>query len=142
MARATDENAACRDLVRDSHRSSLIMAIPLQITFRGLPQSDAIEAKIMKHAEKLERFQERISRCKVVVDAPHRHHVQGNVYSVKVDLRLPQGELVVSRESAADPSHENLHVAIRDAFTALARQLEHGADHHGRSRETVREPAI
>jgi ribosomal subunit interface protein len=112
------------------------MAIPVQITFRGLPQSDAIEANIMKHAERLERFQERVSKCRVVVDAPHRHHVQGNTYSVKVDLRLPHGELVVSRDSDADHTHENLYVAIRDAFAALARQLEHGD--HGRTRDTVR----
>jgi ribosomal subunit interface protein len=114
------------------------MAIPVQITFRGLPHSDAIEANILKHAEKLERFQERISRCKVVVDEPHRHHAQGNVYSVKVDLRLPHGELAVSRDSAADHSHENLYVAIRDAFSALTRQLEHTVDHPARSRESVR----
>ena len=36
------------------------MKIPLQITFRGIPHSDAVEAKIREKADKLEKFSLRI----------------------------------------------------------------------------------
>jgi ribosome-associated translation inhibitor RaiA len=102
------------------------MAIPVQITFRGLPHSAAIAADIEGYAHKLERLGSRISRCKVVVEAPHQHQHQGRMYAVRVDLRMPRGEFAASRNSDADHSHEDLHVAVRDAFVALERQLTRG----------------
>jgi ribosomal subunit interface protein len=103
------------------------MAIPVQITFRGLPHSSAIEADIQSYADKLERHRARITRCKVVVETPHHHHSQGRMFAVRVDLRLPRGEIAASRGSDADHSHEDVHVAVRDAFVALERQLTRGA---------------
>lgn len=50
------------------------MAYPLQITFRNMAPSAAIEASIREKAAKLEVFYERIMSCRVIVEAPHRHH--------------------------------------------------------------------
>lgn len=111
------------------------MQIPLQITFRGLPPSDAIEARIRERARKLERFHDRITSCRVVVEAAHRHHHKGNLYNVTVDLTVPGGELVVSREPHERESHQDVYVSVRDAFDAAARQLE---DHLGRQRGKVK----
>ena len=49
------------------------------------------------------------------------------MFAVRVDLRLPRGEIAASRGSDADHSHEDVHVAVRDAFVALERQLTRGA---------------
>lgn len=111
------------------------MQIPLQITFRGLPPSDAIEAKVRDRARKLERFHDRITSCRVVVAAAHRHHHKGNLYNVKVDLTVPGGELIASREPPERDSHQDLYVALRDAFDAAARRLE---DHLRRQRGMVK----
>ena len=49
------------------------MKIPLQITFRGIPHSDAVEARIREKAAKLERFSSDIISCRVAVEAEHHH---------------------------------------------------------------------
>ncbi len=100
------------------------MQIPLQITFHDLPPSDAIEAQIRQKVKKLNRFYDRIISCRVVVEAPHRHHHQGNIYHVRIDLTVPQGELVINRNSSRNHAHEDLYVAIRDAFAAAQRRLK------------------
>ena len=100
------------------------MQLPLQITFRGMEPSDAIDVNIRKKAEELERFTEHITGCRVIVEAPHKHHLKGMLYSVKVDITLPGKEIVVSRHPDEHHAHEDVYVAIRDAFNAAGRQLE------------------
>jgi ribosomal subunit interface protein len=107
------------------------MKLPLQITFRNMPPSPAIEAAVRKKADRLDRFSKHIMACRVVVEAPHRRHHQGKQYHVRIDLTVPGGELAVSREPALHQAHEDVYVAIRDAFDAAARQLE---DHTRRQR--------
>ncbi|HZP42154.1 MAG TPA: HPF/RaiA family ribosome-associated protein [Candidatus Binatia bacterium] len=100
------------------------MQIPLQVTFRNMPRSPAVEAAVRERADKLEEFHGRVTGCRVVIEAPHRRHRQGTLYHVRVDLTVPGREIVVSREPAAHHAHEDVYVAIRDAFDAARRQLE------------------
>ena len=100
------------------------MQLPLQVTFRDMPRSDAVEAKIRERAEKLDKFYDSIMSCRVVVEAPHAHHHQGRLYHVRIDLTVPHGELVVSKDKHDDRTHEDVYVAIRDAFDAAQRQLK------------------
>ena len=48
------------------------MQIPLQITFRGMQSSPAVDAAIRDKAGKLEHFHPRILSCRVVVEQPDR----------------------------------------------------------------------
>ncbi|WP_333878454.1 HPF/RaiA family ribosome-associated protein [Methylobacter sp.] len=100
------------------------MQIPLQITFRGIPHSDAVEAKIRDKASKLDKFHSHIMSCRVAVEAEHQRHHQGNQYHIRIDITTPHKELVTSREHHDKQAHEDIYVAIRDAFNAAARQLE------------------
>lgn len=100
------------------------MKIPLQITFKNLDRSDAVEARIREKAENLERFAGDIMRCHVVVEAPHKHHHQGNLYHVSIDITLSGGEVVANRRPDEHQAHEDVYVAIRDAFDNARRQLE------------------
>jgi len=88
------------------------MELSLQITFRDIPPSKAIEAKIRQQAEKLNRFYQRIISCRVTIEVPHQHQRQGKIYHVRIDLTVPQGELVINRHPSQHQSHENLYVAI------------------------------
>ncbi len=106
------------------------MQRPLQVTFRDFPPSDAITASIRKHADKLDLVYDRIMSCRVVVEAPHRHHHKGNLYQVRIALTVPHKELVVNREPPAHQAYEDLYVAIRDAFAAAQRQLRAYAQRH------------
>ncbi len=95
------------------------MKLPLQITARNIVLTEAIEAVVRKKARKLERFYDGIMSCRVVVEAPHRHHNKGVLYNASIDITIPGSEVVVKREP-----HEDLYVAIRDAFEAARRQLQ------------------
>jgi ribosomal subunit interface protein len=95
------------------------MKIPLQITVRNLSLSEAAEKDIRDKVEGLNSFNGQIISCRVVVDAPHRHHHKGVLYSLRIDLKIPGKEFVITREE-----HEDVYVAIRDAFDAVQRRLE------------------
>ncbi len=100
------------------------MKLPLQIVFRNMESSDFIEARVRERAEKLDHFCKDIMSCRVVVEAQHKHHYKGNLYHVRVDVKIPNAELVASRDPARHQAHEDVYVAIRDAFDAIRRQLE------------------
>lgn len=100
------------------------MTIPVQVTFKGMDASPALEARIREKAARLERFADRIRRCHVTVEAPHRHHRQGQLYRARIEVVVPRGDIVVTRESPQDHAHEDASVAVRDAFDAAVRQLE------------------
>lgn len=100
------------------------MKLPVEIVFKNLDPSAAIEAKIRERAEKLGVFYDQIMSCRVVVEAPHKHHHTGKLYRILIDLTVPDDELIVSRTPDLNHAHEDLYVAIRDAFDAMRRQLE------------------
>lgn len=100
------------------------MQVPTQITFRGMEHSDFVEAAVRKQAARLERFYGRLTACHVTVEAPHHHQRTGNVYRVRIELMVPGSQVVVAREPGNNHAHEDVYVAIRDAFDAATRQLE------------------
>jgi ribosomal subunit interface protein len=95
------------------------MQIPLQISLHGIARSNALYNAIQEKADKLERYYDRIMSCRVVLELAGRHKRKGKRFSVRIDLKVPGGELVVTREH-----DEDLQVALRAAFDAARRQLE------------------
>ena len=124
------------------------MEIPLHITFRNMPRSQAIEDNVREKVSKLECFYDRIMSCRVIVEAPHRHHRKGKAYEVRIDLTVPGDELVINHspkrlkaaesrlaegpeatliethEPSKHAAHADVYVAIRDAFNAAGRKLQ------------------
>ena len=102
------------------------MQIPLDISFRNMDPSPAVETRIREKTAKLEeRFQDHMIGCTVVVEAPHRHQHKGKLYSVHIDISVPgKDHLIVDRAKPLDHAHEDVYVAVRDAFNAATRQLE------------------
>ncbi|MBI1422397.1 MAG: 30S ribosomal protein S30 [Gammaproteobacteria bacterium] len=108
------------------------MQIPLQITYRDMPPSEAVDASIRERAQKLEIFADNITSCRVVIEAPHKHHHKGQLFSIHIDITLPGHEIAVSRQPDKNHAHEDIYVAIRDAFDAARRQLEdYNRRYHG-----------
>ncbi|HXW60773.1 MAG TPA: ribosome-associated translation inhibitor RaiA, partial [Myxococcota bacterium] len=95
------------------------MMLPIQISIRNLPPSPAIEDAIRKKAQKLEQFYDRMTSCRVIVDISQKHKHKGKLYEVHIDITVPGKELVVTHKK-----NEDVYIAIRDAFSALTRQLE------------------
>lgn len=92
---------------------------PIQVTFRDLPYSQAVENDVYGYAEKLKLYFDRMIACSVVLTISQNHKHQGKLYNVRINVSAPGKEIVVTRQE-----DEDLHVAIRDAFNALTRQVD------------------
>lgn len=118
------------------------MIRPLQITFRNMQPSAAVAARVRAEAAKLDRYCTRITSCRVIIEAPHRHHKWGESFHVSINIDVPRSEIVVRHEpkqrraiaqsgatkwvkhfEVHGPS-KDIYVTIRDAFGAARRQLE------------------
>jgi ribosome-associated translation inhibitor RaiA len=118
------------------------MISPLQITFRHMKASEAVAARIRAEALKLDRYYGRITSCRVVVEAPHRHHRRGGACQIRINLGLPCEEIVIRHapgphKAVADTEgikpakrfesevvYEDIYAGVRDAFNAARRRLE------------------
>ena len=96
------------------------MQVPLEIVFHNVDRSAAVEAAVRERAAKLEEFAENITSCRVTVESPHKHHQQGNLYTVRVDLRFPGGEAVANRSPSEKHAHEDVYVAVHSLFIGSA----------------------
>jgi ribosome-associated translation inhibitor RaiA len=139
------------------------MQLPVQITYRNMEPSDAVTARIEAEAAKLDTFFDRITSCRVMVEAPHRHHKWGELFHIRIELGVPGTELVVSHEPTTratlsqeeeavlkkhieiHPEHKDVYVAVRDAFTSARRRLQSYVNrlrgevkHHERAEDTAR----
>jgi ribosome-associated translation inhibitor RaiA len=92
------------------------MKVPLQITFRAVPRSDAIVNRIMHHVAKLEAHCDSIVSCHVTIDAPHRQKAHGRHYAVRIAIGVPGRELVVSRDPAERREREDAYTSVDEAF--------------------------
>ena len=107
------------------------MQIPVQISFHGIDKSEAVETRIREKVTKLEQFFDRITACRVVVERHHRSHshlkVNDQPFHVSIVVDVPGEELVVKRDPK-DPGilkdHEDLNIAVRDAFSTMQRRLK------------------
>jgi ribosomal subunit interface protein len=101
-----------------------VMDIPLQISFRNMDRSETVEAKVRERAARLENYFNHISSCRVVIEAPERRQRKGKLYHVRIEIGVPGTELVANRHPKDKHAHEDVYVAVRDAFDAARRQLE------------------
>lgn len=90
-----------------------------EIVFSHLPRSQALEAAIHRRVEHLSQFCPDLHTCRVVVEPVQRHTHQGRPFEVRLDVTLKGQELVANRSR-----HEDVYVALRDAFGGMTRQLE------------------
>lgn len=101
------------------------MQTPVEIVFHKLDRSEAVEARVRERVDRLERYHPRITSCHVYVEASHRSPQQKSLeYQVRLEVRVPGTELAVSSRPGDVNTHNDVYVAIRDAFQAMERQLK------------------
>ncbi|MXY90676.1 MAG: ribosome-associated translation inhibitor RaiA [Gammaproteobacteria bacterium] len=116
--------ASAAGRLRPSNQGARFMNNEFQIFFHNIDQTEALQEAVRKRIAKLERYCERIISGRVVLDSPHNHRHKGKVYSVGLEIHTPQKEVRVNQEQHDNHAHEDLYVAIRDAFNAAERQLK------------------
>lgn len=104
------------------------MQLPVQITARDFPISAAILSQIRKRADKLNQFYNRINSCRIVLEMLQKHKRQGKLFNIRINVTVPGKEFVATHKNDQD-----LYIAVREAFSAITRQLEeHCRKRHGR----------
>ncbi len=115
-----------------------MMTRPVQISFRNMSVSPALEEEIRTRAAWLESFHPGIVGCRVLLEIPHRHRRRGRPLHVRIYMSLPGEDVVVNHEPTPnavlppalhkgdelDGRHKDAHVAIHEAFDAARRRLE------------------
>jgi ribosome-associated translation inhibitor RaiA len=117
------------------------MKLPVQITFRNMKSSEAIEMTIRKRIDKLETYYDQIMGCRVLVEVPNRHHLKGRHRHIRIDLTVPDAEIVVNHEPSLHSqqkqietavhskslelhgNYKDINIAIREAFEVAKRRL-------------------
>ena len=101
------------------------MRIPLEISFHGLPQSDALEQQIRNDAAKLERVCDHLVSCRVGIKQDQKSRNTSNPFKVRIEMRVPPGHnLVVTHKSGNKEAAEDLPAAIKNAFKSAHRRLK------------------
>ncbi len=101
------------------------MQSPLEVAFKDVEHSDAVEARVREEAKKLEQLCGRITSMRVVITRPHRRHHKGDTYAVRIHAALPGGaDVNVDRDPSPSGRHEDVYATVRDAFDAAKRQLQ------------------
>ena len=104
------------------------MELPiLQVSFRDVPppRQAELEERVRRRAEKLERYCDHITSCRVAIERPHHAEASGNPYRVRIDLTVPPGhELVVRKEPGDNDGQTDLLTVVNGAFEAAERQLK------------------
>ena len=96
-----------------------------EIHFHGIEKSGAVEDRVREKVAKLERHFGRMTRCRVVLEAPHRSPQKPKVYQIKIEISLPRRKpIVVCHEREGSHANEELSLAIRDAFEAALRKVD------------------
>lgn len=114
-----------------------------QIVFEGMEPSDAVRERVESEIEKLTQFYDRITSCRVSIEAPPQHKNKGGLYRTKVFMALPGGaEVSVDRNRPKDHAHEDVYVSIRDAFNAARRQLQDYVRQHQDKPRTQEGPPV
>jgi ribosomal subunit interface protein len=93
------------------------MKVPLEVTYRGVEKTGAIDTLIHEKVAKLERVCDYINSCQIAVEKEHDRPTSGSPYRVRIDITLPPSHEIVAESS---PSEQNQYVeldtVIRDAL--------------------------
>jgi cold shock CspA family protein/ribosome-associated translation inhibitor RaiA len=116
------------------------MNLTPQITFRNMKSQPRLEEAVGKEVARLERFFDRMTSCRVMIQGPKRQ--ERNLYHVRIDIGVPNERLVVdhhpslhgtlqdlqtprkSKQTDLERSHRDAVRTIHDAFGEMRRRLQ------------------
>lgn len=115
-------------------RRGTTMNVPLQITYREIASSDAVDAHVRGHVERLGRIADSIVSCHVVLTAGGFGPQRENPYfEVHIDLLVPGHTISIDHEPTPKHEHDDLYAAIDRAFARVTRELGDLSDRDDRS---------
>ncbi|MFJ5487862.1 HPF/RaiA family ribosome-associated protein [Hansschlegelia beijingensis] len=102
------------------------MDVPLEIAFKNLQTSEALEQLIRDRVARLEQSHPRLMSCRVVVETPYRSAAGGKQpLGITIEVTLPgTGSIVASDSQERRDSKGDETAFVTRAFKRLERQLE------------------
>jgi putative sigma-54 modulation protein len=101
------------------------MTTPVEVHFHGIEKSDAIEQRVRAKVAKLAKHFGRMTSCRVGIEATQRTAQKPKVYQIVIEIGMPsRSPIVVRHERTGSNAHEELGLAIRDAFEAALRKVD------------------
>lgn len=101
------------------------MQVALEITYRDVEKTAAIEALIHEKVARLERLCDYINNCQIALEKIHDRPKQGSPFRVRIDLTVPPNhELVADSHPVDRNQYPDIDTVIRDAFSKIERQLK------------------
>ncbi|MGC1524092.1 MAG: HPF/RaiA family ribosome-associated protein [Steroidobacteraceae bacterium] len=99
-------------------------SLPLTLTFHHIDRSGALEERARKLGARLQRFSDRIMQCHMVFEGPDGRRDGGAPFCVKIELSVPGAHIHADSLRADGRGHEDIYLALRDAFNNAKRQLQ------------------
>jgi ribosome-associated translation inhibitor RaiA len=101
------------------------MTTLVEVHFHGIEKSDAVEQRVRDKVAKLLTHFERMTSCRVGIDATQRSPQKPKVYKIKIEIGIPRRQpIVVTHERIGSHANEELCLAIRGAFEAALRKVD------------------
>ncbi|MEW6494470.1 MAG: HPF/RaiA family ribosome-associated protein [Cyanobacteriota bacterium] len=100
------------------------MQVPLEVTYRDVEKTEALETLVREKVAKLEQVCDRLNSCRVAIEKIHDRPSSGSPYRVRIDMTVPGQELVAESNPGEGIQYIEVQPVIRDAFDAARRQLQ------------------
>ena len=100
------------------------MPAPLTLSFRCIERSGALEDRARKLGMRLSRFSEHIAQCHMTLEGPDDRSGNAAPYVVRIALTVPGAHIHADSLHLDGTGHENVYLALRDAFNNAKRQLQ------------------
>lgn len=94
------------------------MKTAVDVLYRDLDSSAALNEVITKKLEKLNRFSDQILHSRVVLDTPHNHKHKGKQFRASIEIEIKGHPIAVTQ------NNESIHLAVRDAFNSAERKVK------------------
>jgi ribosome-associated translation inhibitor RaiA len=111
---------------------------PCHITFKGMDPSEAGRIEVRAWLDRLGPLTTPMIAGQVVIEAIDEGRRDDRRYHVRMELTMPEGVVTVGPDHPSNGAHEDVYVAIRNAFRAARRQLELSAQARPPEAFTVR----
>jgi ribosomal subunit interface protein len=90
----------------------------VDVLYRDLESSPALNEMISKKLEKLNRYSDQIIHSRVVLDTPHNHKHKGKQFRASIEIDIKGHPIAIAQDN------ESIHLAVRDAFISAERKVK------------------
>lgn len=94
------------------------MKSAVDVVYRDLTSSAALNETITKKIKKLNRFTDQIIHSRIVLDTPHNHKHKGKQFRASLEIDLKGSPIAITQDN------ESIHLAVRDAFITAERKIK------------------